>query len=232
MRERQADKPNFLRDLNAAIFAEMAERGNANIAGMAGELKSILEVADICGLPFDGYMANLETMRPSNVSDEVIVAFTSKALSGTGAAALSRAVGGRIMVGGKVQTLKNFKTGRVLVFVLADFVTLSPKAPLQNDIALMGELAYPPTYRTTPRGRRISDMIVKTQNALTAGTCYIPCICWNDTAEEAANWHQGDKVRLLGRYQSREYIKLLDSDTGESEKRTAHEISVNYIEKE
>lgn len=75
-------------------------------------------------------------------------------------------------------------------------------------------------------------MFVKVQNVLTAGTCYIPCICWQETADEVAEWKQGDKVKLLGRYQSREYSKLKDIDNEESrETRTAYELSVNYIER-
>lgn len=133
---------------------------------------------------------------------------------------------------GKVQTLKDFESGRVLVYVLADFVALSPKAMQQDDAALVGELAYKPVYRETPRGKRITDIFVKVQNVLTAGICYVPCICWQETADEVAGWQQGDKVKLLGRYQSREYSKLKDIDNEESrEIRTAYELSVNHIER-
>lgn len=102
----------------------------------------------------------------------------------------------------------------------------------QDDVAVVGELAYKPVHRVTPRGKHIADMFVKVQNVLTAGTCYIPCICWQETADEVAEWQQGDKVKLLGRYQSREYSKLKDIDNEESrETRTAYELSVNYIER-
>lgn len=227
-------KPNFLRELNAAIFEEMAAGGKTNIVGLAGELKeNVREVTDLCGLRFNGYLAKLETARPSGTADEVIVAFTDEAVSklDDDIAGFEIAAGSRLLVCGKIQTLKDFKSGRVLVFILADFVALSPKAEAQNDIALVGELAYKPTHRKTPKGKRISDIRVKVQNMLTAGACYIPCICWQEQADEAAGWQQGDKVKLLGRYQSREYSKLLDSETGERETRTAYELSVNYIER-
>lgn len=42
-------------------------------------------------------------------------------------------------------------------------------------------------------------------------------------------WQQGDTVELLGRYQSRQYEKVLDTDTGEREQRTAYEVSVRLI---
>ena len=46
---------------------------------------------------------------------------------------------------------------------------------------------------------------------------------------EAAQWQQGDTVELLGRYQSRQYEKVLDTATGEREQRTAYEVSVRLI---
>lgn len=234
MRKAQDKKPNFLKDLNAAIFEEMAAGGRTNIAGLAGDLKEdAREVTDICGLRFNGYLAKLETARPRGTADEVAVAFTDEAISKLDGdrAGSEMAAGSRLLICGKMQTLKDFASGRVLVYVLADFVALSPKAMPQNDIALIGELAYAPTHRITPRGKRISDIRVKTQNVLTAGTCYIPCICWQEQADEVAGWQQGDKVKLLGRCQSREYSKLLDSETGEREIRTAYELSVCCIER-
>ena len=38
-----------------------------------------------------------------------------------------------------------------------------------------------------------------------------------------------DTVELLGRYQSRQYEKVLDTATGEREQRTAYEVSVRLI---
>lgn len=64
---------------------------------------------------------------------------------------------------------------------------------------------------------------------LTGGSCFLPCICWQEQADEAAQWQQGDTVELLGRYQSRQYEKVLDTATGEREQRTAYEVSVRLI---
>ena len=81
----------------------------------------------------------------------------------------------------------------------------------------------------TPRGKRITDITVKVRNELTGGSCFLPCICWQEQADEAAQWQQGDTVELLGRYQSRQYEKVLDTATGEREQRTAYEVSVRLI---
>ena len=137
--------------------------------------------------------------------------------------------GSRLLLTGKAQTLKDFQSGRLLVYILADFVAVSEKAVEQDEAAVRGVIANKPTYRETPRGKRITDITVKVRNELTGGNCYLPCICWQEQADEAAQWQQGDTVELLGRYQSRQYEKVLDAATGEREQRTAYEVSVRLI---
>lgn len=243
----QDNKPNFLKDLNNGILDELTAGGRIkNAVGLAGEVTELEEVSDICGLPFSGYLGKIETPRPSGIIDEVVIAFeknTPFQYDGMEFDILREfAKGSRLLLSGKVQTLKEFKSGRVLVFVLADFVELSPKAMRQNDVALVGELVFKPRRRETPRGKRITDIFVKVQNELTDGTCYIPCICWQEQADEVAGWQQGDTVELLGRYQSREYRKTTEMiytvdqltptrTTAErkTEIRTAYEVSVQQI---
>ena len=137
--------------------------------------------------------------------------------------------GSRLLLTGKVQTLKDFQSGRLLVYILADFVAVSEKAVEQDEAAVRGVIANKPTYRETPRGKRITDITVKVRNELTGGSCFLPCICWQEQADEAAQWQQGDTGELLGRYQSRQYEKVLDAATGEREQRTAYEVSVRLI---
>lgn len=65
-------KPDFLRDLDTAIMDELTGGGiKGNAAGLVGTLTQIKEIKQLCGLPFCGYMAKLETVRPSGVPDEV-----------------------------------------------------------------------------------------------------------------------------------------------------------------
>lgn len=206
------------------------DRGN--VVGLAGELTELNRVKDICGLSFDGYLSKIEVPRTSGVKDEVVVAFTSENME------TEITVGDRVLISGCQQTLKDFSNGKVLVFVLADFVASSPNAIFQNDVALTGKIAYKPKFRKTQNGIRITDVFIRVQNELTAGNCFIPCICWHGAAEKVAKWSAGDKVSLLGRYQSREYMKRIETGDGVSdplevhrEARTAYEISANYIER-
>lgn len=232
-RNKKPDKKlDFMAGLNAGILDDLTEKGRiSNAAGIVGELTELEEVTDICGLRFNGYLTKIETKRPSGIIDEVAVAFTEAAVdrgkTGDGLRLENYFLpGSRLLISGRQQALKDFKSGKVLVFILAEYIGLSPKAMLQNDIALMGELKHKPTYRETQMGKRISDIFVEVENVLTGTSCYIPCICWQERADEVANWQPGDKVKLLGRYQSREYLKQT-----EKEIRTAYEISVSFIKR-
>lgn len=228
-------KPNFLRDLDTAIMDELTAGGiKGNAAGVVGTLTYIEEIKQLCGLPFCGYMAKVETARPSGIPDEVTVVFAedvpARASEGVEIDVMREfAAGSRLLLTGKAQTIKDFKSGKLLVYILADFVAVSEKAAEQDDVAIRGILANAPIYRETPRGKRITDITVMVKNELTGGKCFLPCICWQEQADEVAQWQQGNTVELLGRYQSRQYEKVLDAATGEREQRTAYEISARLI---
>ena len=80
-----------------------------NAAGLVGTLTQIKEIKQLCGLPFCGYMAKLETVRPSGVPDEVTVVFAEdvpyKACNGIEFDVMQEFVeGSRLLLTGKVQT--------------------------------------------------------------------------------------------------------------------------------
>lgn len=92
-----------------------------------------------------------------------------------------------------------------------------------NQVELIGFLCKEPIYRRTPLNREITDLIVAV-NRPYGKTDYIPCICWGKDAREAAGKQVGKPIHILGRMQSRKYVKLLPM--GEQEERVAYEISV------
>ena len=96
-----------------------------------------------------------------------------------------------------------------------------------NHIFLDGYVCKKPVYRKTPLGREIADVLLAV-NRPYGKSDYIPCICWGRNARFASSFEVGAHVHILGRVQSREYIKKL-SDT-ETEKRTAYEVSVSKLE--
>ena len=111
---------------------------------------------------------------------------------------------------------------RELKFVEEDEETV----PL-NQIFLDGYICKPPVYRRTPLGREIADMLLAV-NRPYGKSDYIPCICWGRNARYASAFEVGEHVQIIGRIQSRTYIKKL-SDTL-TEERTAYEVSVSKLE--
>ena len=95
-----------------------------------------------------------------------------------------------------------------------------------NRVQLTGALCKPPSYRTTPFGREIADLMLAVNRSY-GKSDYIPCITWGRTARYAANLKIGDRVQLVGRFQSRAYQKQLPDGT--SLNKVAYEVSVSRL---
>ena len=109
---------------------------------------------------------------------------------------------------------------RLLIFVFASLIIREDGEAL-NDVVLEGPLCREPTYRKTPLGREICDVMLAVPRAFRRAD-YLPCILWGRTALECSQLHTRDILRITGRLQSRTYTKVTDSGT---EERTAYEIS-------
>ena len=108
-----------------------------------------------------------------------------------------------------------------------EFVEEEPEGAKTNSILLDGYICKEPVYRKTPLGREIADLLLAV-NRPYGKSDYIPCICWGRNARFASGFEVGEHVQVLGRIQSREYIKKL-SET-ETQKRIAYEVSVSKLE--
>ena len=119
---------------------------------------------------------------------------------------------------------------RLILSVFAreiEIVDEEPDGARTNHIMLEGNICKRPVYRKTPLGREIADLLLAV-NRPYGKSDYIPCICWGRNARYASGFDVGEHVRVLGRIQSREYVKKL-SET-ETETRTAYEVSVSKLE--
>ena len=108
----------------------------------------------------------------------------------------------------------------LLIFVFASSILAEDGEPL-NECVLEGPICREPTYRRTPLGREICDVMLAVPRAFRRAD-YLPCILWGRIAQEAALCHTRDQLRICGRLQSRCYTKL--TETG-PEERIAYEIS-------
>ena len=119
--------------------------------------------------------------------------------------------------------------GRLMVTLFTQSIAPSPDNDTLNKVSLTGALCKPPIYRSTPFGREICDMMLAVNRAF-GKSDYIPCIAWGRNAQFASRFHVGDRVRVTGRLQSREYQKLLEN--GEYLLRNAFEVSAFTLEPE
>lgn len=141
-------------------------------------------------------------------------------------------IGEYIMVTGQFRSYNQHdeKKNRLVLSVFVrevSFVEEELDGAKTNTILLDGYICKKPIYRKTPLGREIADLLLAV-NRPYGKSDYIPCICWGRNARFASGFEVGEHVQVLGRIQSREYVKKL-SET-ETEKRTAYEVSVSKLE--
>lgn len=91
----------------------------------------------------------------------------------------------------------------------------------ENKIELAGTVVKS-TFRTTPLGTKITDLMVAINREDSNKSDYIPCICYKDLAIAGKELKQGDKIHLKGKLRSRDYIK-------DGETKTAFEVTVLEI---
>ncbi len=96
-----------------------------------------------------------------------------------------------------------------------------------NHIFLDGYVCKKPLYRTTPFGREITDLLVAVNRSY-GKSDYIPCIAWGRNARFAEKLLVGDRIKIWGRVQSREYQKRRHD--GEVVNKTAFEVSISKME--
>ena len=109
---------------------------------------------------------------------------------------------------------------RLLIFVFAQSITEEAGEAI-NEVILEGPLCREPTFRRTPLGREICDVMLAVPRGYRRAD-YLPCILWGRTAQELSQCQIRDTVRICGRLQSRPYTKQTEDGPVE---RVAYEIS-------
>lgn len=130
--------------------------------------------------------------------------------------------GEMLTVTGQIRS-HNQRSGGVrhlMVFVFASSVKAEDGEPV-NDVTLEGALCKEPIFRRTPLGREICDIMLAVPRAFHRAD-YLPCILWGRTAQEIAPCRVSDRIRVIGRLQSRVYTKITEEGAVQ---RTAYEVS-------
>ncbi len=130
--------------------------------------------------------------------------------------------GSMLTVSGQIRSHNIRTNGRrhLLIFVFASCILCEDGEPI-NDCILEGPICREPTYRRTPLGREICDVMLAVPRAFKQAD-YLPCILWGRMASEISKCHTSDWIRICGRLQSRVYTKVTEDG---SEERTAYEVS-------
>ncbi len=135
---------------------------------------------------------------------------------------LDPCAGSMLTVCGQIRSHNQRSDGarHLLIFIFASTITVEDGEPI-NNVIVEGPLCREPTFRRTPLGREICDVMLAVPRPFRRAD-YLPCILWGRIAQEISACHTRDCIRILGRLQSRVYTKLTIDGAQE---RTAYEIS-------
>lgn len=187
-----------------------------NFVTLRGELKGLPEFShENHGKRFFRFV--LEVRRLSGAVDQLPVIAEEPLIQD-----IDPCGGEMIAVTGQIRS-HNYRTDgmrRLLVFVFASAICAEDGEPI-NEVTLEGPLCREPTFRRTPLGREICDVMLAVPRAFHRAD-YLPCILWGRTAQEVSACHTRDRIRINGRLQSRIYTKLTEDG---AEERTTYEIS-------
>lgn len=172
----------------------------------------------------DFYKFMLNVTRLSGVVDLLPVTVPKKLLD-----TVSLNHGDNVSLTGQLRSYNKYADNRTRLIITAFAKSLDEEQSEEenpNNVVLNGYVCKTPTYRKTPFGREITDVIIAVNRAFNRSD-YIPTICWGKNALFCRDLPIGANVLIKGRLQSREYTKRSGEDY---EIRTAYEVSVGEIE--
>ena len=106
-------------------------------------------------------------------------------------------IGSKLALDGQLRSYNKVieGAGRLLITGFAQHLVDPDSDENPNQVQLTGALCKLPSYRTTPFGREIADLMLAVNRAY-GKSDYIPCITWGRTARFASHLKVGDKVAL------------------------------------
>ena len=134
----------------------------------------------------------------------------------------------RVKVTGVLAT--SMKDGHKSTFIYIEDIEPAPEHDI-NLVEIEGYICKKDAIRVTPAGKQITEYIVAYNCEDSPRSFYPSCIAWGSSAKVMEHQYcVGDKVLLIGRFQSREYLKKYED--GVEEIKTAYEISTLKIYRE
>ncbi|PWE85508.1 single-stranded DNA-binding protein [Eubacterium ramulus] len=197
-----------------------------NQVSMVGEIVSEFQFShEVFGEGF--YMVELAVNRLSNYSDYIPLMISERLIDTE-----QDYTGQLIRVSGQFRSYNRHeeKKNRLVLSVFVrelEFLDEIDENEKTNQIFLDGYICKEPIYRKTPLGREIADVLLAVNRSY-GKSDYIPCICWGRNARFASGFTVGSHIQIVGRVQSREYVKRIDEENVEH--RVAYEVSVSKVD--
>ena len=197
-----------------------------NQVTMMGEIVSAFQFShEVFGEGF--YMVELAVSRLSNYSDYIPLMVSERLIDTE-----QDYTGQFIRISGQFRSYNRNeeKKNRLVLSVFVrelEFLDEIDENEKTNQIFLDGYICKEPIYRKTPLGREIADVLLAVNRSY-GKSDYIPCICWGRNARFASGFTVGCHIQIVGRVQSREYVKRISEE--EVEHRVAYEVSVSKVD--
>ena len=197
-----------------------------NQVSMMGEIVSEFQFShEVFGEGF--YMVELAVNRLSNYSDYIPLMISERLIDTE-----QDYTGQLIRVSGQFRSYNRHeeKKNRLVLSVFVrelEFLDEIDENEKTNQIFLDGYICKEPIYRKTPLGREIADVLLAVNRSY-GKSDYIPSICWGRNASFATAFTVGSHIQIVGRVQSREYVKRIDEENVEH--RVAYEVSVSKVD--
>lgn len=204
----------------------MIDKIESNVVNIIGEVCSEAEYShELFGEVF--YKVMLKVPRLSASEDLLPMTVSERLMNEK-----NICLGDKLVVDGQLRSYNkvNGDGNKLILTVFARNIEMAEAdAPNLNQIFIDGFICKKPMYRTTPFGREITDMLIAINRAYNKSD-YIPCIAWGRNAKFSEKMKIGDKIKIWGRVQSREYQKKISED--ETITKVAYEVSISKMEVE
>ena len=137
------------------------------------------------------YYATLSVPRLSGAEDLLPITVSERLMDDT-----PLTIGSKLALDGQLRSYNKVieGAGRLLITGFAQHLVDPDSDENPNQVQLTGALCKLPSYRTTPFGREIADLMLAVNRAY-GKSDYIPCITWGRTARFASHLKVGDKVK-------------------------------------
>ncbi len=199
---------------------------NTNVVTVIGEVYSQLEFShEMYGEGF--YVFCIKVPRLSEYNDILPVTVSERIIIG-----MDLKVGDRIKIIGQLRSYNKYvnESNRlILTIFVRDLSLYEEEQDIKNpnQIFLDGYICKIPIYRSTPFGREITDLLIAVNRPYNKSD-YIPCIAWGRNARYSEKLKVGDRIKIWGRIQSREYQKKISDE--ETITKIAYEVSISKME--